>query len=87
MIIDPETTFITLTTTFKFDSNQTTKDISTLQTNVINAISSYNTDTLENFTGMFRYSALTKTIDEADTSILSNITKVKMYKFITPTLR
>ena len=35
---------------------------------------------------MFRYSAVTKTIDEADTSILSNITKVKMYKFITPTL-
>ena len=86
VIINPETTFITLVTTFKFDSNQTTKDISTLTTNVINAISSYNTDTLENFTGMFRYSALTKTIDESDTSILSNITKVKMYKFITPTL-
>ena len=86
VIIDPETTFITLVTTFKFDSNLTTKDISTLTTNVINAISSYNTDTLENFTGMFRYSALTKTIDESDTSILSNITKVKMYKFITPTL-
>jgi len=86
VIIDPETTFIILETTFKFDSNQTTKDISTIETNVINAISSYNTDTLENFTGMFRYSAVTKTIDEAETSILSNITKVKMYKFITPTL-
>jgi len=86
VIIDPETTFITLTTTFKYDSNQTTKDVSTLQTNVINSISSYNTDTLENFTGMFRYSALTKTIDDSDTSILSNITKVKMYKYITPTL-
>jgi hypothetical protein len=35
---------------------------------------------------MFRYSAITKTIDESDTSILSNITKVKMYKLITPTL-
>jgi len=86
VIIDPETTFITLTTTFKYDSNQTTKDVSTLTTNVVNAISSYNTDTLENFTGMFRYSALTKTIDDSDTSILSNITKVKMYKYITPTL-
>jgi len=86
VIIDPETTFITLTTTFKYDSSLTTKDISTLQTNVINAISSYNTNTLENFTGMFRYSAVGKVIDDADTSILSNITKVKMYKFITPTL-
>ena len=86
VIIDPETTFITLTTTFKYDSSLTTKDVSTLETNVINAISTYNTDTLENFTGMFRYSAVGKTIDGADSSILSNITKVKMYKYITPTL-
>ena len=86
VIIDPETTFITLTTTFKYDSSLTTKDISTLQTNVLDAVSSYNTDTLEDFTGMFRYSEVLKTIDDADTSILSNITKVNMYKFITPTL-
>jgi hypothetical protein len=86
VVIDPETTFIILETTFKYDSSLTTKDVSTLETNVINAISSYNTDTLENFTGMFRYSAVGKTIDGADSSILSNITKVKMYKYITPTL-
>jgi len=86
VIIDPEITFIILETTFKFDSNLTTKDVSTLKTNVLNAIASYNTNTLENFTGVFRYSAVGKIIDESDTSILSNITKVKMYKFITPTL-
>ena len=86
VIIDPETTFITLTTTFKYDSSATTKDVSTLETNVVEAITGYNTDTLENFTGMFRYSAVGKTIDDADSSILSNITKVKMYKYITPTL-
>jgi len=86
VIIDPETTFITLTTTFKYDSSLTTKDVSTLQTNVLNAVSNYNEDTLENFTGMFRYSAVGQVIDGADTSILSNITKVKMYKNITPTL-
>jgi len=86
VIIDPETTFIILETTFKYDSSSTTKDVSTIETNVLNAISSYNTDTLEDFTGMFRYSAVGKTIDEADSSILSNITKVKMYKNITPTL-
>jgi hypothetical protein len=86
VIIDPETTFITLTTTFKYDSSLTTKDVSTLETNVVEAITGYNTDTLENFTGMFRYSAVGKTIDDADSSILSNITKVKMYKYITPTL-
>tara|TARA_B100000902_G_scaffold220858_1_gene209723 strand:+ start:2258 stop:4114 length:1857 start_codon:yes stop_codon:yes gene_type:complete len=86
VIIDPETTFITLTTTFKYDSSATTKDISTIETDVTNAIIAYNTSTLEDFTGMFRYSEVLKRIDDADTSILSNITKVKMYKFITPTL-
>jgi hypothetical protein len=86
VIIDPETTYITLIITFKYDSSLTTKDVSTLQTNVSDAITSYNTSTLEDFTGMFRYSAVTKTIDGADTSILSNITTIKLYKYITPTL-
>ena len=86
VIIDPETTFIILETTFKYNSGATTKDVSTIETNVLDAITTYNTDTLEDFTGMFRYSAVGKTIDDAESSILSNITKVKMYKFITPTL-
>jgi hypothetical protein len=86
VIIDPETTYITLTTTFKYDSNLTTKDVSTLGTDVLNAITAYNSNSLEDFSGMFRYSEALKTIDDADPSILSNITKVKMYKFITPTL-
>ena len=86
VIIDPETTFIILETTFKYNSGATTKDVSTIETNVLNAISSYNTDTLEDFTGMFRYSAVGQVIDGAESSILSNITKVKMYKNITPTL-
>ena len=86
VIIDPETTFVTLTTTFKFDSSLTTKDVSTLETDVLNAVIEYNSDSLEDFTGMFRYSEALKIIDNADAAILSNITKVKMYKFITPTL-
>ena len=86
IIIDPETTFIILETTFKYNSGSTTKDVSTIETNVLDAITNYNTDTLEDFTGMFRYSAVTQTIDSAESSILSNITKVKMYKNITPTL-
>ena len=85
-IIDPETTFITLDTTFKFDTTATTKDSTTLATNVLSTISNYNNDELQNFTGIFRYSKLLQLINEADTSILSNITTVKMYKTITPTL-
>ena len=86
VIIDPETTFITLVVDFKYDSGKTTKDVTTLQTNVLTKIASYNNDTLEDFAGMFRYSKLIEAVNDADTSILSNITTVKMYKYFTPTL-
>ena len=86
VIIDPETTFITLVVNFKYNSGTTTKDVTTLQTNVLTKIASYNNDTLEDFAGMFRYSKLTEAVNDADTSILSNITTVKMYKYFTPTL-
>ena len=85
-IIDPETTFIRLTTDFKYDSDKTTKDVSTLRTNIRNQISIYNQNNLQNFTGIFRYSKLLEAINDADSSILSNITTVKMFKTITPTL-
>ncbi len=86
VIIDPETTFITLVVNFRYNSGITTKDVSTLQTNVLTKIASYNNDTLEDFAGMFRYSKLIEAVNDADTSILSNITTVKMYKYFTPTL-
>jgi hypothetical protein len=86
VIIDPEITYITLTTNFKYDSGATTKDVSTLETNVLSVISNYNNDTLKDFTGVFRHSKLLENINNADTSILSNITTLKMYKYITPTL-
>ena len=86
IIIDPETTYLTLTTNFKYNSGATSKDVSTLQTNVLSTISTYGNNTLENFTGIFRHSKLTENINNADTSILSNITTVKLYKYIIPTL-
>ena len=85
-IIDPETTYLTLVSDFKYNSSLTTKDVTTLQTNVLSTIASYSSDSLQNFTGMFRHSALVKNIDATDTSILSNVTTVKLYKYFAPTL-
>jgi hypothetical protein len=86
VIIDPETTYITLVVNFKYNSGITTKDVTTLQTNVLSKVATYNNTELEDFTGMFRYSQLIEDINGADTSILSNITTLKMYKYFTPTL-
>ena len=86
VIIDPETTFLTLNTNFKYDTGATVKDVSTLATNVLAVISNYNANNLQNFVGVFRHSKLLETINNADPSILSNITTIKMYKLLTPTL-
>ena len=40
---------------------------------------------MKKFEGLFRYSQLVQDIDDTDTSILSNITTVKIRKDFTPT--
>ena len=86
VIVDPETIFILIDTNFRYNAAVTTKTASDLQTLVTNTISNYSTDNLEKFDNMFRYSELTRLIDETDVAILSNITRVRMYKKITPQL-
>jgi len=85
-IIDPETTSILLTVNAKFDKRATTKTADTLKSEIISAITNYNTETLQKFDGVFRYSKVTGLIDDVDNSILSNITTIDMRKSFTPTL-
>jgi hypothetical protein len=85
-IVDPETTSLLLTVNAKYNKNSTTKTADTLKSEIISAITNYNTNTLQKFDGVFRYSKLTGLIDDVDTSILSNITTVDMRKSFTPTL-
>ena len=85
-IVDPETTSLLLTSVVKYDSKNTSKTSSTLKTEIIEDITKYNTDTLQKFDGVFRFSKLSKLIDDTDNSILSNSTNVKMRKNFTPTL-
>jgi len=85
-IIDPEITKIKVTTNFKYNSNITTKTASDLETLVRTTITNYNSSDLQKFDGMFRYSKVSRLIDSTDTSILSNITTVRIQKTIVPTL-
>ena len=86
VIVDPETTSLVLTTTAKYDENATTKTRDTIKTDITDALTVYNTNNLQKFDGIFRYSKVIKAIDDADNSILSNITTLKMRKNFTPTL-
>ena len=85
-IVDPEITSIILTVNAKYDKRATTKTAETLQSEIINAITNYNTNTLQSFDSVFRYSKLTGLIDDVDSSILSNITTLDIRKTFTPTL-
>ena len=86
VIVDPETTSLVLTTNAKYDENATTKTRDTIKTDITDALTVYNTNNLQKFDGIFRYSKVIKAIDDADNSILSNITTLKMRKNFTPTL-
>ena len=85
-IVDPEVTSVLLTSTVKYDSSSTTKSIDTLKSEITTAVTNYNTNTLQKFDSIYRHSKLTGLIDGVDTSILSNITTIKVRKNFTPTL-
>ena len=85
-IVDPEVTSVLLTSTVKYDSKSTTKSSNTLKSEITTAVTNYNTNTLQKFDSVYRHSKLTGLIDDVDTSILSNITTIKIRKSFTPTL-
>ena len=86
VIIDPETTSLLLTSTVRYNEKATTKTAETLKTDVTNALTNYNDNTLNQFDSIFRYSKVLELIDDADSSILSNITTLRIRKPFTPTL-
>ena len=55
-IVDPEVTSILLTTNAKYDAAATTKDSETLKSDVISALTTYNSNTLQKFDSVFRHS-------------------------------
>ena len=86
VIIDPEVTNIILETEFQFNSSKTTKDKETLKSEVTTVLTNYNTNTLNDFNKMFRYSEIQGQIDDADDAILNSGSKVYLSKTFTPQL-
>ena len=84
--IDPVTTKIIPVINFKYNPTVTTKTATDLETLITAAVSIFSDDELEAFESIFRYSKFIKTIDDVDSSILSNITTLTMTQELTPTL-
>ena len=84
-VIDAAILEILITSNFKYDPTKTSQTKSALETLVTAAIVSYDNQNLSGFDTLFRQSQLSAKIDNAETSILSNITKIKLKKNLTTT--
>ena len=86
VIVDPETLSLVLGVTVKYNSSETEKTSSDIQTLAETTLSTFNTNNLQKFDSVFRHSNLLKALDDTDPSILSSTATVKMKRSITPTL-
>ena len=85
-IVDPDIVKILITTTFKYNKNVTQLSEGELETLVSNAIMDYDKNNLANFDAILRHSKLIQAIDNADDSILSNTTNIRLRKKLKPTI-
>ncbi len=84
LIVNPEYFYLDIASRVKYNINQTTKTYSQLVSNVVTAITAFNTSYLSDFGSDLRFSKLSAAIDAADVSIISNDTQVRISKRITP---
>ena len=85
-IIDSEILQILITSNFKYDPTKTSLTKSALETLVKAAVLSYDNNYLSGFDSLFRHSQLLGSIDDVETSVLSNITNIKLRKNLAATV-
>ena len=77
-IVDPEYINLDVVSTVYYNPRLTNRTLNDIKNLVIQEIKDYNTEHLQKFDGIFKYSNLSKIIDESEDSILSNITTIKL---------
>ena len=83
-IIDPEYICLEVNTTVYYNPKNTNKTSAQIKTLVLDTIKDYNTQYLNSFDGIFRFSKYSSTIDSAESSIVSNITTLKLHRQVEP---
>jgi hypothetical protein len=86
IITDPDYLYIGINSEVQYNVTGTTKYAYQIEGLINDTIKQYSKAHLETFQGDFRYSQFVAHIDETDTSITSNNTKIVMIKRITPLL-
>jgi hypothetical protein len=83
-IVNPDFTYLNLTTNIKYDSGITALTRRGIQDKIKGAIAAYFTSNLGRFNDVFRKSKLLSVIDNTDDSILSSSVDVRMENRFTP---
>ena len=86
LITDPDYLYIDVESTVQYNTSATTKLSTDIQTAVRTAIKQFSASNLEQFNNDFRYSKFVYAVDNADSSITSNSTEIKISKRISPKL-
>ena len=86
-IVNPSILYVEMDAKIYYDTNLTTYKSDKIKSMVIKNIEDYiELSDTEKFNGKYRYSKFTGVIDDADTSVMSNLTSIEMRKDFYPAL-
>lgn len=80
VFIEPTFLYYKINSLVKYNLNLTSATIENIRTSVINSIIDFNEVNLDDFNSTLYFSKLIANIDDSDTSIISNSTKIEIYK-------
>lgn len=83
---EPSFTYVQVKSYVKYNINLTTRTTQNIKADVLLTINNFAETYLNDFKSSLRYSKLVRTIDDVDTSIVSNETELHAYKKILPRL-
>ena len=83
---EPIYTYLEVISDVRYNINVTSKNESDIETLVLSSILDYNNTNLDGFRKTLHESKLTTQIDDADSSIISNSTDIRLIKRLTPVL-
>lgn len=84
VIKDPEYVYLEVVSDVRYNPDATTSSAEQIKSTVVNSIVTFNNENFTEFGNNFRKSKLITSIDESDTSIVSNDTSVRMVYKIAP---
>ena len=86
VVVNPEFLFVDITAEVVYNPNVTTKSDEEIKTVVTGALVTHTDSAIGDFDSKLRLSNLSRSIDDADPSIINNNTSIKLQKTIIPTL-